>query len=132
VSDYKPSSIVVSLCKKLQAIPVAEAVRLDGTVVIVVADGRKLTFSKDDTVRAAATAASPVRDGITRTSTGPIGQGGVKPTLPTSATSRSILEGRDAEDPATPKAAVVDSLEVAKPVKVRKPRENKKKEQHAE
>lgn len=51
MSDYKPSSIVVSLCKKLGAIPIAEAIRLDGTVVIVVADGRKLTFLKDDITR---------------------------------------------------------------------------------
>ena len=51
MSDYKPSQIVVSLCKKLGAIPIAEAIRLDGTVVIVVADGRKLTFLKDDITR---------------------------------------------------------------------------------
>lgn len=51
MADYKPSSIVVSLCKKLNAVPLAEAIRLDGTVVIVVADGRKLTFGKDDITR---------------------------------------------------------------------------------
>jgi hypothetical protein len=82
MSDYKPSSIVVSLCKKLNTMPLAEAIRLDGTVVIVVADGRKLTFSKDDTVRAAATAASPVRDGITRTLTEPVGQDVILPSSP--------------------------------------------------
>jgi hypothetical protein len=53
MDEYKPSSIVVSLCKKLNAIPIAESDRLktDGVLVIVVADGRKLTFSKDDITR---------------------------------------------------------------------------------
>ncbi len=53
MNDYKPSSIVVSLCKKLRAIPIAESDRLktDGVLVIVVEDGRKLTFSKDDITR---------------------------------------------------------------------------------
>jgi hypothetical protein len=32
-------------------VPVAEVIRLDGTVVIVVEDGRKLTFFKDDITR---------------------------------------------------------------------------------
>ena len=64
MSDYKPSSIVASLCKKLNAVPVAEAIRLDGTVVIVVEDGRKLVFDKD---------------GITRTLTEPIRQDDILP-----------------------------------------------------
>ena len=74
MSDYKPSSIVVSLCKKLNTVPVAEAIRPDGTVVIVVADGRKLVFNKDD---------------ITRTLTEPVGQRDVtvRAALPVSATN---------------------------------------------
>ena len=53
MDDYRPSSIVVSLCKKLHALPIAESDRLktDGVLVIVVADGRKLTFTKDDIAR---------------------------------------------------------------------------------
>ena len=53
MADYKPSSLVVSLCKKLRAIPIAESDRLktDGVLVIVVEDGRKLTFTKDDITR---------------------------------------------------------------------------------
>ena len=53
MDDYRPSSIVVSLCKKLRAIPIAESNRLktDGVLVIVVADGRKLSFTKDDITR---------------------------------------------------------------------------------
>ena len=53
MDDYRPSSIVVSLCKKLGAIPIAESDRLktDGVLVIVVADGRKLKFTKDDITR---------------------------------------------------------------------------------
>ena len=67
MDNYRPSSIVVSLCRKLNAIPVAETLRPDGTVVIVVADGRKLTFLKDD---------------ITRTLTEAVGQGGFAPPSP--------------------------------------------------
>ena len=53
MDEYRPSSIVVSLCKKLRAIPIAENDRLktDGVLVIVVEDGRKLTFTKDDITR---------------------------------------------------------------------------------
>jgi hypothetical protein len=53
VDDYRPSSIVVSLCKKLHTVPIAESDRLkiDGRLVIVVADGRKLSFTKDDITR---------------------------------------------------------------------------------
>ena len=53
MDDYRPSSIVVSLCKKLHALPIAENDRLktDGVLVIVVADGRKLSFTKDDITR---------------------------------------------------------------------------------
>jgi hypothetical protein len=51
MGDYKPSQIVVSLCKKIVEVPIAEAIRLDGTVVIITADGRKLIFSKDDITR---------------------------------------------------------------------------------
>ena len=86
MSDYKPSSIVVSLCKKLHAIPIAESIRLDGTVVIVVADGRKLTFFKDD---------------ITRTLTEPVGQGGVT----VRAASTAALSERDGK-PRTSRASI--------------------------
>jgi hypothetical protein len=41
----------MSLCKKLQMIPIAEAIRIDGTVVIIFADGRKMIFNKDDITR---------------------------------------------------------------------------------
>ena len=53
MDDYRPSQIVVSLCKKLHAIPIAESDRLktDGVLVIVVEDGRKLKFTKDDITR---------------------------------------------------------------------------------
>jgi hypothetical protein len=53
MTDYRPSSIAASLCKKLNAIPISEADRLntDGVYVIVVADGRKLRFTRDDITR---------------------------------------------------------------------------------
>jgi hypothetical protein len=53
MTDYKPSNIVSSLCKKLNAIPLAESDRLktEGVLVIVVADGRKLKFTNDDITR---------------------------------------------------------------------------------
>lgn len=78
MSDYKPSSIVAKLAEKMRAVPVAESIKLDGTVVIIFEDGRKIIFDKD---------------AITRTLTEPaiaFGQGGVMPPLPTST-------ARDAE-----------------------------------
>jgi hypothetical protein len=49
--DYRPSQIVAKLAEKVGGIPIAEAIRLDGTVVIIFQDGRKLTFAKDDITR---------------------------------------------------------------------------------
>jgi hypothetical protein len=50
-AEYRPSSIVAKLAGKLHSKPVAEFIRLDGTVVIVFEDGRKLTFDKDAITR---------------------------------------------------------------------------------
>jgi hypothetical protein len=51
MGEYKPSMIVAKLAGKLHATPIAEAIRIDGTVVIVFEDGRKLTFDKDAITR---------------------------------------------------------------------------------
>ena len=82
MTEYKPSTIVVKLAEKLGRKPIAEAIRLDGTVVIVFENGQKMIFDKD---------------AITRTLTEPalatpeIGQGGLdllskSPPLTTPAT----------------------------------------------
>ena len=49
--DYKPSSIVASLCRKLGETPIKERIEPDGIVVIIFADGRKMKFGKDDITR---------------------------------------------------------------------------------
>jgi hypothetical protein len=51
MAEYKPSMIVAKLAEKLRGKPIAEAIRIDGTVVIVFEDGRKLTFDKDAITR---------------------------------------------------------------------------------
>jgi len=75
MSDYKPSSIVAKLAEKMRAVPIAESIKLDGTVVIIFEDGRKIIFDRDD---------------ITRTLT--------EPALPTSAAreAETRLEDEDA------------------------------------
>jgi hypothetical protein len=51
MNDYKPSTIVMKLCEKLHETPIKERIELDGTVVIIFADGRKRIFGKDDITR---------------------------------------------------------------------------------
>ncbi len=48
---YRPSMIVAKLAEKVHGNPIAETIRIDGTVVIVFEDGRKLTFDKDAITR---------------------------------------------------------------------------------
>lgn len=51
MSDYKPSTIAMKLCEKLHETPIKDRIELDGTVVIIFADGRKRKFDRDEITR---------------------------------------------------------------------------------